>query len=388
MIAGSERLLERAASAAATAASFAEEVDTAARFPVETIRSLKEQQLLGLLVPVEFGGPGVSLGEVLMVCRVLGQACGSSALIYAMHQIQVACAVSGAGDGDWQHAFLARIARDQMLLGSVTSEVGIGGDIRSSICAPSYVADRLSMTKRSSAISYGQHADALLVTARRHDGASSSDQIAIVVERADYALEPTASWDTLGMRGTDSKAFNVTLDASEGQILPRSFSHIAQQTMLPTSHILWGGVWLGIATDAAEKARAFLRRQAQTNPGASSPGALRLERIASLLVTIRARLDIAVHDYAAVPAGDADEYPLGLMTELNALKVTVSELALSIVQEAMMVCGIHGYKNGTPYSVGRHLRDLQSAPIMVNNDRIRANTATLLVAQRSSMMKA
>jgi len=48
----------------------------------------------------------------------------------------------------------------------------------------------------------------------------------------------------------------------------------------------------------------------------------------------------------------------------------------------LMICGMAGYKNGTDYSVGRHLRDLYSAPLMINNDRIAQNTASLLLAQR------
>jgi acyl-CoA dehydrogenase len=47
-----------------------------------------------------------------------------------------------------------------------------------------------------------------------------------------------------------------------------------------------------------------------------------------------------------------------------------------------MVTGIAGYRNDGPFSVGRHLRDVLSAPLMVANDRILANTAGLVVASR------
>ncbi len=48
----------------------------------------------------------------------------------------------------------------------------------------------------------------------------------------------------------------------------------------------------------------------------------------------------------------------------------------------MLITGILGYKNGTPFSVGRHLRDVTSAAVMISNDRIHANTATLLLMSR------
>ena len=382
-----EPLVERARTAATIAAVYAEAIDVEARFPREAFIALREQGLLGLLVPTAYGGPGGSLADVAFVCRTLGRACGSSALIYAMHQIQVACVVAGAGDAPWPKTFLRRVARDQLLLASVTSEVGIGGNIRASLCAPDYLGDLLTLTKRSSAISYGEQADALLVTARRNQHASASDQILIVAERSDVTLTETGCWDTLGMRGTSSKAFDVAVAASREQLLPTDFGDIAQHVMLPTSHLLWGSAWLGIASDAAEKARAFLRRQAQSNPGVVSPAALRFEKAASLLATVRTRLDVAICEYESGRKKDRDALLLGFLAEVNGLKIMVSEATLEVVQHAMMICGIAGYQYGTPYSVGRHLRDLQSAPLMVNNDRIASNTATLLVAQRAPLTR-
>lgn len=73
-----------------------------------------------------------------------------------------------------------------------------------------------------------------------------------------------------------------------------------------------------------------------------------------------------------------------LAAEMNGLKTSVSTMAIEVVQQAMMICGMAGYKQGTPYSLGRHLRDLWSAPLMINNDRILTNTASLLLAERSS----
>jgi acyl-CoA dehydrogenase len=68
---------------------------------------------------------------------------------------------------------------------------------------------------------------------------------------------------------------------------------------------------------------------------------------------------------------------------MNGLKTSLSALALQAAQQALMVCGMAGYKQGTPFSLGRQLRDLWSAPLMINNDRIQANTANLLLADRS-----
>ena len=57
-------------------------------------------------------------------------------------------------------------------------------------------------------------------------------------------------------------------------------------------------------------------------------------------------------------------------------KVEASELAVDTVMSAMRACGLSGYRADGDFTLGRHLRDVLSSPIMINNDRILANLAT------------
>ena len=57
-------------------------------------------------------------------------------------------------------------------------------------------------------------------------------------------------------------------------------------------------------------------------------------------------------------------------------KVQASELATETVLSAVRACGLSGYRNDSEFSIGRLLRDVLSAPMMINNDRILANFAT------------
>ena len=63
-------------------------------------------------------------------------------------------------------------------------------------------------------------------------------------------------------------------------------------------------------------------------------------------------------------------------TAISLLKVDASELAVQTVMSAMRVGGLSSYRNDTDVSIGRHLRDVLSSPIMINNDRILGNVAT------------
>jgi len=339
--------------------------------------------MLSLLVPSDFNGRGCRLTAVAATIQALAQSCGSSAMIFAMHQIQVACIMAHGLRDDWHRDFLRRLNDSQLLLGSATSEVGTGGNIHASICGIERDNGRVKLEKQAPTISYGVQSDALLITARRSADAQPADQVMLVALRDDYRLEQKTQWDALGMRGTCSDGFLLRAVGSEGQILPVPFADIASQTMLPVSHLLWASVWLGIATDAVSRARNYLRRQIRATRSAQSSGANRLARATSLLQFMQSRLLSALNEYDAEFSSATTSLPLSFTADMNNLKTGISELCVEVAQHALMICGINGYKNGTEFSLGRHIRDLLSAPVMISNDRMLESTGNLLLMQRS-----
>src|SRR5262245_44350659 len=85
-VSGGADLKTRADIVAAVAAANAGAVDRDARFPGEAIAAARSQRLLGIMVPHAFGGEGARVTDAADVCYVLGRACASTAMIYAMHQ--------------------------------------------------------------------------------------------------------------------------------------------------------------------------------------------------------------------------------------------------------------------------------------------------------------
>lgn len=374
--------LERAHRVGAeVAAVFADEVDREARFPGEALAALKQERLLGILVPEELGGEGLAISAACEVCHALGQYCASTAMVYAMHQIQVWCLVRHALGSPWHRAFLQRCADEQLLIASATSEAGIGGEIRRSACAIEARGSHFALEKDASVISYGPQADAILVTARRTPDSPPSDQVIALVLRGDYRLEQTSVWDALGMRGTCSNGYRVLATGEAAQLLPVPFADVSAWTMLPAAHLTWGSLWLGIASDAVARARAFCRAEARRKPDAAPAGAARLAEAVGMLQQMRAQVGVAVRSYEAAIQGGGRAPGLSFAVEMNALKTTASLAAVQVVSQAMLVCGISGYRNGTRFSLGRHLRDVHSAAVMVSNDRILAHTAQLVLVQ-------
>lgn len=375
-------LLERGAAAAAVASQHADAVDRQGRFPGEAIAALKAGRLLGAMLPVEFGGEGASLSDIAEVCSMLGQQCSSAGMVFAMHQIQISSLVSHARTSEWHRGFLASIAENQLLLASATSEAGVGGDVRTSLCAVETENGLYHLEKNASVISYGSEADAILATARREPESPPSDQVLVVVLKDQCSLERTSVWDTLGMRGTCSEGFKLKASGPAEQVLPRSFAEISARSMLATSHLLWASLWYGIALSTVHKAQAFVRADARKRPSETPVGAIRVAEAAAELQMMKSMTRDGLKRFEHAQADSVELTSMGFAVAMNNVKVAASRIGVEIVNTAMLVCGIAGFKNDTPYSIGRQYRDILSAQLMINNDRIFGNTSTMLLMHR------
>jgi len=267
---------------------------------------------------------------------------------------------------------------EQRLIASVTSEVGTGGDMGRSIAGVVAADDgSCRFEKQATTVSYGEHADDLLTTVRRSADAEPNDQVLVLTMRGQAELVPQGTWDPLGMRGTCSPGFIVRATFAPDQVVGVPFARAGAVSMVPISHVLWSHVWLGIATDAFDRARAFVRAAARQKPGEVPPAAKKLSTVLADLSLLRAEVASALHTF--VTSEPDDLMTMAAAVRFNSLKVAASEQAHRVCVGALGVCGIVGYKNDTPYSIGRALRDVMSAPLMVTNDRIHETNAGLLL---------
>ena len=152
--------------------------------------------------------------------------------------------------------------------------------------------------------------------------------------------------------------------------------------MVSYSHILWGGLWLGIASDAVSRAAAYVRAEARKTPGTVPAKASHLARFSVKLQTMRNDVQALATEFdriMSLPSGMEELLTLGWALKMNNIKVAASEAVQQIVHEALQIIGIGGYRNDSKVSVGRHYRDALSASLMISNDRIFAKTASMLL---------
>jgi acyl-CoA dehydrogenase len=378
--AAAESLAARAEKVAAVAAKYAAAVDRESRFPAEAFAAARAERLLSAAVPREFGGEGASISDIVDVCYALGRACASTAMIFAMHQTKVAGITRHGRGSAWHQSLMRRMCSEQMLLASSTT-------VRNSAAPIEAHESHITLERLATVISYGEAADGIVTTARRSPDAASGDQVLVVFLKPDYTLQRTIGWDALGMRGTCSAGFKLVASGTSEQVLPVSYDEIHARTMMPVAHLTWSGAWAGIAAAAVDRARAFVRKAAHRADATMPPGATHLTRAGASLRTLRSLIAGAMRRFELTAGDPVALESVDFQTSMNLLKVNASELAVATVMSAMQACGLSGYRNDGDFSIGRHVRDILSSPIMISNDRIIANvgTASLLSGTPASL---
>jgi acyl-CoA dehydrogenase len=366
---------------ATVAAPAAAEVDTEARFPHETLEAFRAGGFLSSLIPVEYGGGGASILEMMNAVRAVANHCVSSSLILAMHCIEVVN-LNRHGRSNALRDLSREIASNELLIANANSEVGLGGDVGRSVCAVDTTTTPWSIEKHALAISYGEYADLIMSTARRSRDAPETDQAFCVLRQEKVTLTPLSEWDTLGLRGTCSRGFLLHGEVDPELIFPVPFSTVANDGGGQARQLLLSATWVGLAEAAAGRAHAYLRAAARRNIGVVPPGALRLAEIAASVDSARATLAACAQRFDELDAVD-DVQNAGLIIELRNLKVTTSNIAVRCATGALEICGITGYQRNSPFSIERLIRDAHGGLIMVSNDRLLHDNAQLLLARKT-----
>lgn len=364
--------------------------DTEARFPKESLQALRDHGLLGLTVPREYGGEGVSMEKFTRVCGQLASACLSTAQIWAMHCFQVD-AIARHGSPELRASLLPRVAAGRVYIASVTSERG-SSDLFSAHSPLARNGDgHLLLRRTAPVVTGGAHADGYLVTMRSEGSASDHDVAWVYVDRSDLERnETTGQWDTLGMRGTESLGLELQGRVPVTNILgpdPQGRSDVARESMIPMSHIGWSACWLGTARAALSEVVGSLRRN---KLGSADQSELLFERLGGIRLDLELVSAYLTRARDMVAEARSNGTPLARPSsqlQLNTLKVAASEMTFDAVNRMVQVAGLRlGYSRQSSIPLERHLRDLRAASLNHSNDGLRVGIGAFTLMDQSGSL--
>lgn len=325
--------------------------DRDATFVTEAYAAMSELGYLRLAVPVEFGGLGAGMREVVLAQGELARWSGSAALGAAMHHyltlVQCWRHRRGASDAE---GVLRRIAADGLVMATsggsdwvcpTTTATEVDGgfrfDGRKSFCSQAPVAGVIS----TSAVLGTPGPDAVVL----HAGVPFTAPGVSVV----------ATWDTLGMRGTASHdvVFDGVFVPAEKVVGRRPYGVLAGPLLVAAIHFapVVAGVYLGIAEGAFVETLRVMR-------GRSEPAAAAVRQLGEMRSRLRVAwwaLLAAVDELGADPPADDQS----LATVMTAKRHAVLE-ARAVVDLALEVVGGPAFFRTSPLE--RAYRDVRGGP--------------------------
>ena len=359
---------------------WASRIDSENRFPEENVAALRAAGLLGYFVPPALGGPGGDVRGYCDIAAALGAECLSTALIWGMHTHQVAMLADHRSAA--HEPYLREIVDAGVLVASVTSEPGMGGEVLRSQAPIERDGDRLRVRRIAPVVSYGEHAGFFMVKMLQGPGRPPTDVRMVLLRAGEGTQTVTGVWDALGCRGTRSVPMQFDVEVDAHRLLEQPFRQIALETMIPMAHAGWVAAWIGAAKGALARFLADQREQHAAHLGSD----LFLQRLAGLRLRIdqvEALLERVVRIVDEHRAGASlDVEDAGYNILINNLKIAGSCHAFAIVDSLVALSGLsRGYLRGDASGLERVFRDLRSAALMFANDRLMQANGRLVLAE-------
>jgi alkylation response protein AidB-like acyl-CoA dehydrogenase len=364
-----DRQSQVVALAARLADEFAEraaEHDRENTFPAENWPVMAEAGYLGLTVPEELGGFDADVTELLLAQETLAQGCASTALSVNMHLTTAASfrALWREARDERAESFLRRAATGEVVLASCTSEAGFGGAIVDCATTATRVDGGFRLSGRKIFFTESDVATHF-TTCARYDHPALGPQMVFFngVPTDTPGLEVVRTWDTMGMRGTQSNDLVLRDAFVEEACVFHAYpvGHLDATIGLSVWSVnvpSFGAVALGVAAGGIEWLRGgVLRSGRQDDPEVQRAFA----EMEVLLETARAMLLRHGQEVAAFDRPAELSVP-ELFARGNLAKYVACENAIRIMDLVVEVAGGAGYHRRFP--VERMYRDVRAGAIM------------------------
>eukprot|EP01080_Neovahlkampfia_damariscottae_P002128 gene2128-1994_t len=187
-------------------APIAAEVDKKNEFPNHLWKKFGEFGLLGLTVPVEDGGMGLSVMEHVLAIEELSRGSGSIALSYGAHSNLCVDRLARIGNKQQKDKYLEKLISGEHIGALAMSEPGAGSDVVGSMkTRAEKKGDRWVLNGNKMWITNGPDADVLIVYAKTDmNGPPSKGVTAFLVEKNFKGFSTAQKLDKMGMRGSNT----------------------------------------------------------------------------------------------------------------------------------------------------------------------------------------
>lgn len=335
---------------------FVMEWDESQEFPVSVFKEMGKLGLMGVLVPEEYGGAGLSYYEYKEVIVEISKVCGSIGLSVAAHNSLCTGHIMSFGDEEQKKKWLTKLATAEWIGAWGLTEANTGSDAGNMKCTAVRDGDDWVINGTKNFITHGKSGDIAVVVCRTGEPRAKNNSTAFVVEKGTKGFSAGKKENKLGMRASETAEMvfdNCRIsDANRLGEVGDGFKQAMK--ILDGGRISIASLSLGIAKGAYEAALQYSQERHQFDQPISN-----FQGIAFKLADMAT--EIAAADLLILQACDLKERKLPMTKEAAMAKYYASEVAVKTANDAVQIFGGYGYTKDFP--VEKFYRDAKLCTI-------------------------
>lgn len=332
------------------------EWDESQQFPLDLFRQMGQLGMLGVLVPEEYGGAGLSYTEYKTVIEEVAKVCGSIGLSLAAHNSLCTGHILTFGNEEQKKKYLPLLATGEWLGAWGLTEANTGSDAGNMKCTAVKEGDEWVINGTKNWITHGKSGDVAVVICRTGEPRTRNNSTAFVVERGTPGFSAGKKENKLGMRASETAEMvfdNCRIPDSQ-RLGPVGDGFKQAMVVLDGGRISIASLSLGIAKGAYEAAVKYAQERHQFDKPIAS-----FQAIAFKLADMATEIEAA--DLLTLQACDRKNRKLPVTREAAMAKYYASEVAVKVANEAVQVFGGYGYTKDFP--VEKFYRDAKLCTI-------------------------
>ena len=326
------------------------EWDESQEFPVQVFKELGKLGMMGVLVPEQYGGAGLSYFEYKAIIEEISKVCGSIGLSVAAHNSLCTGHILLFGNEEQKQRYLPKLATAEWIGAWGLTEPNTGSDAGNMKCTATRDGDNWVLNGTKNWITHGKSGDVAVVICRTGEPRAKNNATAFIVERGTAGFSAGKKENKLGMRASETAEMIfencVIPDANRLGEIGDGFKQAMK--VLDGGRISIASLALGIAKGAYEAALQYSQERYQFDKPISS-----FQGVSFKLADMATEIEAA--DLLTLQACDLKERKMNMTKQAAMAKYYASEVAVKVSNDAVQVFGGYGYTKDFP--VEKHYRD-------------------------------
>jgi alkylation response protein AidB-like acyl-CoA dehydrogenase len=332
------------------------EWDESQEFPAHIFKQLGELGMMGVLVPQEYGGAGLSYFEYKTIIEEIAKVCGSIGLSVAAHNSLCTGHILAFGNDEQKKKWLPKLATAEWLGAWGLTEPNTGSDAGNMKTTAVRDGENWVINGTKNWITHGKSGDVAVVVCRTGEPRAKNNATAFVVERGTKGFSGGKKENKLGMRASETAEMIfencVIPDANRLGEVGDGFKQAMK--VLDGGRISIASLSLGIAKGAYEAALQYSQERYQFDKPISS-----FQGVSFKLADMATEIEAA--DLLTLEACDLKEKKQSHTKVAAMAKYYASEVAVKVANDAVQIFGGYGYTKDFP--VEKFYRDAKLCTI-------------------------